>query len=75
MKCMLSAIILVALTATANAQRESGNYMGGFAGTGILGSIPKREVCQWSAAPGERAWCQRAQQPRVKSWRIKEQPR
>jgi hypothetical protein len=75
MKYVLSACILIALTGAANAQRESGNYMAGFADTGRLGSIPKREVCTWSAAPGERAWCQKAQQPRVKSWRIKEQPR
>jgi uncharacterized protein CbrC (UPF0167 family) len=39
-----------ALTASANAQRESGNYMGGFYGTNIIGSIPKREICTWSIA-------------------------
>jgi hypothetical protein len=50
-------------SALANAQRESGNYMGGFAGTGILGSIPKRDVCTWSISPGEKAWCQQQAQP------------
>jgi hypothetical protein len=27
---------ILALTASANAQRESGNYMGGFGGSGVL---------------------------------------
>ena len=57
-RLLICTAALLTLTASANAQRESGNYMGGFFGSGILGSIPKRSVCAWSISPGEKAWCQ-----------------
>ena len=47
---ILAACIFVCTVGIANAQRESGNYMVGFFGTNIIGSIPKREICTWSIA-------------------------
>jgi hypothetical protein len=61
-RLLLCTATTLALTASAHAQRESGNYMGGFGGTNIIGSIPKRSVCAWSISPGEKAWCQQPAQ-------------
>jgi hypothetical protein len=63
-RLLLCTATILALTASANAQRESGNYMGGFGGSGIIGSIPKSSTCSWSI--DKNPWCQ---QPRQKSIR------
>jgi hypothetical protein len=59
---ILAACIFVCTVGIANAQRESGNYMGGFFGTNIIGSIPKREICTWSIA--DKVWCPQPQSQR-----------
>jgi hypothetical protein len=70
-RLLLCTATILALTAQANAQRESGNYMSGFGGSGIIGSIPKRSVCAWSISPGEKAWCQQPQQHPAKAQKAK----
>jgi hypothetical protein len=52
-RLLLCTATILALTVSANAQRESGNYMGGFGGSGILGSIPKVSTCSWSIAKAD----------------------
>jgi hypothetical protein len=72
-RLLLCTVALLALTASANAQREGGNYMAGFYDAGRLGNIPKRGVCAWSIAPSEKAWCtthpQQVRKPSVRNGR------
>jgi hypothetical protein len=69
-RLLLCTATLLALTGSANAQRESGNYMGGFHGTNTLGSFLKVSTCSWSIAKGWPDYCpatpQQAQPQRIK---------
>jgi hypothetical protein len=58
--------LLLATTFNAAAQREGGNYMGGFGGT-VLGGTSKCEAAKWSAAGGERALYGELCKPRPQS--------
>jgi hypothetical protein len=59
-RLLLCTATILALTASAHAQRESGNYMGGFYGTNILGNFRKDSTCSWSIAK-DPWWCNGSQ--------------